>query len=98
MPQPGLHSTLEALGELIGAAGLTHPGQISPSQIMMRLSPVEAKSFAEVYEFLEPGELLRGTAHPAYAHIWAMADINSFAPIEKPDGEPAPASLMEQLV
>jgi glutamate synthase domain-containing protein 2 len=73
-------STLKALAEMIGAAGLEHPSQISPDRIMRRVSKLEAKSFAEVYPFLEPGELLRGARDPFYARAWAMADSQTFAP------------------
>jgi glutamate synthase domain-containing protein 2 len=73
-------ATLMALAEMIAAAGLTHPGQIEPSRIMRRLSPLEVRSFAQVYPFLEPGELIDGTAHPDYARHWAMADAHSFQP------------------
>ena len=73
-------STLIALGELMCAAGLNAPGQIHPSQIMKRLSPLDVRSFAEIYPFLQDGELLGNDAEPTYAKIWAMADANSFGP------------------
>ncbi|WP_245424127.1 FMN-binding glutamate synthase family protein [Methylovirgula sp. 4M-Z18] len=73
-------STLQALSELIGAAGLAHPNEIKPSQIMMRTSLSEVKSFADIYTFLQSGELLAGSANKTYADIWAMADAQSFKP------------------
>ncbi len=72
-------STLAALGELVGAAGLTHPGDLRPTHILKRLSPLEVRTFAEVYPFLAPGTLVTGTADPLYIRYWEMADAASFA-------------------
>jgi Conserved region in glutamate synthase len=74
-------STLAALGELVGAAGLAHPNQLRPLHILKRVSPSEVKSFAEVYTFLEHRKLLSGAGHPHYAEQWAFADAQRFAPL-----------------
>jgi len=73
-------STLAALGELIGAAGLSHPLELRPAHILRRVSALEVKSFAEVYPALAPGELLDGATREPYAQFWAMSDPHSFAP------------------
>jgi glutamate synthase domain-containing protein 2 len=75
------HNTLAALADLVGAAGLTDPGELRPMHILRRISPSEVRSFAEVYTFLEPGELLAGARHAHYAEQWAMADAGRFAPL-----------------
>jgi glutamate synthase domain-containing protein 2 len=72
-------STLKALGELIGAAGLSHPRELRPIHIQRRISPTEVRSFAEIYPTLGEGELLTGCAGPPYARHWALADPSSFA-------------------
>ncbi|HEY7971779.1 MAG TPA: FMN-binding glutamate synthase family protein, partial [Xanthobacteraceae bacterium] len=74
------HNTLAALGELVGAAGLAHPNELRPQHILKRMSASEVKSFAEVYKFLTPRELIAGTHDPHYAQHWAMADHRHFAP------------------
>jgi glutamate synthase domain-containing protein 2 len=74
------HNTLAALGELVGAAGLAHPNELRPQHILKRMSASEVKSFAEVYKFLAPRELIAGTPDPHYAQHWAMADHRHFAP------------------
>jgi glutamate synthase domain-containing protein 2 len=74
-------STLAALGELVGAAGLTHPSQLLPIHVLRRISPSEVKSFAEVYPSLEHRQLLSGTAPPHYSQQWELADARSFAPL-----------------
>jgi len=73
------HNTLAALGELVGAAGLGHPNELRPQHILKRVSASEVKSFAEVYKFLGPRELIVGTHDPHYAQQWAMADHRHFA-------------------
>jgi glutamate synthase domain-containing protein 2 len=88
------NSTLAALGELIGAAGLEHPGDLRPQHILRRVSSTEVKSFAEVYGFLPPGSLLDGTADPIYAAPWAIASARTFsnvAPVELADAAPVGA-------
>jgi hypothetical protein len=49
--------------------------------IERRVSPSEVKSFAEIYPFLELGELLAGARHAQYAQQWALADASRFAPL-----------------
>jgi glutamate synthase domain-containing protein 2 len=51
-------ATLEALAELVAAAGLDHPTEFAPEHFSRRISAHEVRSFAELYPFLEPGELL----------------------------------------
>jgi len=72
--------TLLALADLVGAAGLDHPRHLTPMHIVKRVSPTEVKTFADVYPFLAPGELVAGTSRPDYAACWAMSDAASFAP------------------
>jgi glutamate synthase domain-containing protein 2 len=72
-------ATLDALGELVAAAGLDHPAQLRPEHFWRRVSLHEIRSFAQLYPAPEPGELLRGTADPRFRDAWEMADAASFA-------------------
>jgi glutamate synthase domain-containing protein 2 len=74
-------NTLAALAELVSAAGLSHPNQLRPEHILKRISASEVKSFAELYTFLKPRELIAGVPDPRYAAQWALADAGSFAPM-----------------
>jgi glutamate synthase domain-containing protein 2 len=74
-------NTMAALAELVGAAGLSHPCELRPMHILKRISPSEVKSFAEVYQFLAPGELLAGASALSYSQQWQMADAGQFAPV-----------------
>ncbi len=73
--------TVKALAELVAAAGLDHPRELTPSHFMHRAAPDRVLTFAELYTFLKPGELLAGTEHPRYKAAWAMAQAESFAPV-----------------
>ena len=73
-------STVIALAELMAAAGLEHPEEITPLHISKRLTAGEVSSYAELYRFLTPGELLHGTDDPRFQKAWAMARADSFAP------------------
>src|SRR6202023_209432 len=66
-------ATIEALAELVAAAGLDHPTQFSPAHFSRRVSPHEVKSFAELYPSLSPGELIAGTSDRRFETAWAMA-------------------------
>jgi glutamate synthase domain-containing protein 2 len=74
-------NTLAALAELVSAAGLAHPNELRPQHILRRISASEVKSFAEVYTFLKPRELIAGVPDPRYAQQWALAEAGSFAPM-----------------
>jgi glutamate synthase domain-containing protein 2 len=71
-------ATLDALAELVAAAGLDHPAEFAPAHFSRRVSPHEVKSFAELYPPLEPGELLAGTGDKRFEIAWTMASATEF--------------------
>ena len=52
------HNTLHALKELVQAAGLQHPSEITASHIVQRVSPHNVKLLAHLMTFVKPGALL----------------------------------------
>ena len=70
--------TIDVLKEIVAAAGLDHPSELIPEYIKQRVGPTEVKSLEEVYEFLQPGELVAGTDHPIFARYWNWATAESF--------------------
>ncbi len=73
-------NTLKAVAELIAAAGLEHPSQLKPHHIVRRVSHNEVRLLSNLYEFLQPGELLDGDAEPAvFKAYWSSARPESFA-------------------
>jgi glutamate synthase domain-containing protein 2 len=76
-------NTLRALGEMLAAAGLHHPAELGPEHVLRRISATEVRSLGNVYSFLEPGQLLRGSLDPVryavFAMFWKEARPDSFA-------------------
>jgi len=83
-------NTLKALGELLAAAGLTHPDQLGPMHIAKRVSDIEVRLLSRLLPWLEAGELLRGdgSAREVQQHVfrtwWPLASADSFAPVTQP--------------
>ena len=73
-------ATLEALSELVAAAGLDHPHEFIPAHFSRRVSPREVASFDKLYPTLRPGELIDGTDDPRFRDAWKMASAGSFRP------------------
>ena len=72
--------TVKALTELVAAAGLEHPRELTAHHFMHRAAPDRTLTFSDLYPLLEPGELLTGARDPTLAKAWAMARSDSFAP------------------
>jgi glutamate synthase domain-containing protein 2 len=73
-------STMTALAELIAAAGLNHPDQLTPRHFLRRAGPDLVANYEQIYRFLAPGELLSGTDDPRFKQSWSAAQADSFAP------------------
>ena len=80
-------NTLLALKELVQAAGLQHPGEITASHIVRRVSQAEVRLLANQLPFVKPGALLaamdgRGEwPHHVYRQYWPLAQSGSFQPV-----------------
>lgn len=72
--------TIATFIELLGAAGYDKPGQLSPADIYRRISSTEVRNFAQIYEFLESGSLLRGVIPVSFQPDWDRATPESFMP------------------
>ncbi len=85
-------NTLKALKELVQAAGLTHPNEISAYHIVRRAADHEVRLLANVLPYLQPGALLpaiKGQGewpHNVFRLYWPMASAESFAPQCPTDG------------
>jgi len=74
--------TLRALKELVQAAGLIHPGDITAQHIVRRNSDHGVKLLANLLPFVQRGSLLRGEMpHQVFATYWPMAQASSFASV-----------------
>jgi glutamate synthase domain-containing protein 2 len=68
----------EAL-RMLGSMGLRDPALVTPHNLIRRVDHVTSRSYAELYEWLAPGQLL-DEAPEAWAVDWARADPDRFAP------------------
>lgn len=74
-------ATLEAFAELVAAAGLDGPHEITPAIIHQRKDGGSASSdLIDVAARLAPGELLEGARDAEFARAWAIAQAASFDP------------------
>lgn len=76
--------TLHALQELVQAAGLHHPNDITADHIVRRVSGVEVKRLSNLLPYTKAGELLaaeRGAIpfnQPVFEQYWMRARADSF--------------------
>ncbi len=81
--------TLKALQELVQAAGLEHPGDITAAHIVQRVTKHEVRLLANLLPLVKPGALLAGDLPGnVYQVYWPVAVAGSFAP-QGPLGVPA---------
>lgn len=75
------HNTLKALAEMLAAAGLSHPSELGPEHIMRRVGPGDVRSYATMFDYLEPDELhTRIPNQGVFQEFWPGATPDSFAP------------------
>jgi glutamate synthase domain-containing protein 2 len=72
------HETVEALMELLGAAGLDHPADLRPGHIQRRVTSGEVKSYAQIYEYIPSGSLLHDPVPASFEAPWLVASPDSF--------------------
>lgn len=74
--------TLEALRELLEAAGLNGPHDVTPQHIMRRISETQAVPLSSLLDTVAPGALLQGESErwPALYRAWSHANAHSFSP------------------
>jgi glutamate synthase domain-containing protein 2 len=76
--------TLEALKELVQAAGLMHPREITASHIVRRMADHDVRLLANQLSFIAPGSLLAAAEgrgewpHNVFKLYWPLARASSF--------------------
>jgi len=74
-------STLHALKELVQAAGLSHPQDITAHHIVRRLTDTDVRLLANLITQVEPGSLLSddlSTQHNVFRMYWPLAHAERF--------------------
>ena len=76
-------STLHALQELVQAAGLDHPQQITAHHIVRRISDTEVRLLSNLVMQVQPGALLGplDAQHNVFRTYWPLANAASFQPL-----------------
>ena len=66
----------EAL-RMIASMGATGPGELTPEMLRRRIGHLDTKSYAELYDWMEPGELL-SEVPGTWARDWEAASPDAF--------------------
>lgn len=70
-------ATVAQAQQIMGSMGLHGPSEIEPWMLVRRVDEVTTSSFADLFEWLEPGELL-ASPRASWAADWQRADPDSF--------------------
>jgi glutamate synthase domain-containing protein 2 len=71
-------ATVAEAQRIIASMGLHSPAEVSPHHLVRRINHVDSRSYAELYEWLAPGSLLRDPPE-SWRTDWRRADPDSFA-------------------
>ena len=72
--------TVRGFLELLAAMGLKHPSELRPHHIFRRLDDLQVRHFEELYDLLEPGQLLDPSEIPErFRGEWEGADSDSWS-------------------
>jgi glutamate synthase domain-containing protein 2 len=72
------HAVVAEAQRLIGSMGLHGPSELNPHHLVRRVDHVTSSSYAELYEWLEPGQLIEEPPE-SWALDWERADPDTFA-------------------
>ncbi|MDR3067047.1 MULTISPECIES: FMN-binding glutamate synthase family protein [Comamonas] len=86
-------NTLHALQELVQAAGLRHPNEITAHHIVRRLDDTQVSLLSNLILRVEPGCLLKSLKdqHKVFQNYWPLATAQSFQPLREPVLRPSAA-------
>jgi glutamate synthase domain-containing protein 2 len=70
--------TLKSMLELAGAMGVKHLDDLTPAYLNHRINFAASKSYAELYERIKTGDLLKNTVPHSFARDWALASADTF--------------------
>jgi glutamate synthase domain-containing protein 2 len=64
---------------IMASMGVDDPAQLRPHHLMRRVDEHTTRSYADIYEWLDPGELASGDPRESWAADWHHASADSFA-------------------
>ncbi|GAA2015608.1 FMN-binding glutamate synthase family protein [Catenulispora yoronensis] len=71
-------NTVAQAQQILAAMGMREPNELRPRHLLRRIDRNTVRTYAELFEWLEPGQLL-GEAPESWAADWAAADPDRFA-------------------
>jgi glutamate synthase domain-containing protein 2 len=72
-------NTVEALAETAAACGIASPSDFKAHHLFQRVSPHDVRRFDQLYDFLEPGQLVDGGVPEELEMHWNEAKPDTFA-------------------
>jgi glutamate synthase domain-containing protein 2 len=76
-------ATVAQAQQIIASMGLTGTHELTPAMLHRRIDHTTTKTYAELYDWLSPRELL-AEAPEGWAADWAAADPDRFVPVTRP--------------
>jgi glutamate synthase domain-containing protein 2 len=73
-------ATVHEAMALMAAMGVRGPADVSPAHLRRRVATTDVRSYAEIFEWLSPGDLLGGPPQ-TWAADWAAASPDHFGPV-----------------
>jgi glutamate synthase domain-containing protein 2 len=73
-------ATVAQAQQIIASMGLTGPHELTPAMVRRRIDHTTTQTYAQLYDWLEPGELL-ADAPREWAGDWAHANPDRFVPL-----------------
>jgi glutamate synthase domain-containing protein 2 len=70
-------ATVAQAEQMLASLGLSRPGDMHPAMLMRRIDHTRVKSYAELYDWLEPGELLADPPREWHSD-WQAASADTF--------------------
>jgi len=70
--------TVKSFLEVMGSAGITHPSQIRPYQVLRRVSQTEVKDYSQIYPLLKEGAFLRNEAPEKLQMLFELSHSDEF--------------------
>jgi glutamate synthase domain-containing protein 2 len=72
-------ATVHSATQIMASMGVHDPGELHPGLLRRRMSPTEMRSYAELYPWLRPGELLSGSEAPnGWSTDWNSVSADHF--------------------
>jgi glutamate synthase domain-containing protein 2 len=72
------NETIKSFLDLVGALGIDNPDLLTPDMIWHRLGNQKAKTYAQLYDYLQPGALLSDNIPNDFAKEWEEANADYY--------------------